>query len=357
MALRSAWAGCLLILLTSRLLPAQAEATLLGKVRDPSGAAVAAATVTVENALAGYRRQVSTAPDGTFSFRNIPCQDYVLTVEKPGFQDHIEAVSLQADSPVEVDILLTVAGVHARVTVSAMENVDLIDLQATGTRTQLNLAQIERMPLPVGTRALESALLSFPGFAANANGAIHPRGAHNQMTYVIDGMPISDQLIGAFGNGVDSSIVQVIELFTGNIPAEYGSKVSGVANISTQSGMGSQRRFFGSMEANVAQFDHAGTVAQFGGQTESLGYFASLSAQKSNRFLDQVSTENLHNAGRFPELRVYQIIEGNATITAHGSRDMPVWGLIFRQQGGSSDARVKLQLRNLTRHIESLQIR
>ncbi len=46
-------------------------------------------------------------------------------------------------------------------------------------------------------------LVTFPGFAQNANGAIHPRGAHNQMTFVVDGLPISDQLTGAFANALD----------------------------------------------------------------------------------------------------------------------------------------------------------
>jgi len=50
----------------------------------------------------------------------------------------------------------------------------------------------------VAIGGLESVLVTFPGFAQNANGAIHPRGAHNQMTYVLDGMPITDQLTGAF---------------------------------------------------------------------------------------------------------------------------------------------------------------
>ena len=91
------------------------------------------------------------------------------------------------------------------------------DAESTGTRTELNSTATRRLPLAPGTRGLESMLLTFPGFAANANGAIHPRGAHNQMTYVIDGMPVSDQLTGAFANAVDPSIVQTLELFTGNV--------------------------------------------------------------------------------------------------------------------------------------------
>ena len=183
------------------------------------------------------------------------------------------------------------------ISVTAFETAGLVDSEATGTRTQLDMAQIERMPVPAGARALESVLLSFPGFAANANGAIHPRGAHNQMTFVIDGMAISDQLTGAFGNGIESSIVQSIELFTGNIPAEYGSKVSAVANITTRSGLNSGRPMFGSLDISGAQFGHLGTVTQAGGQKGRFGWFASAALQKSNRFLDQVSRDNLHNGG------------------------------------------------------------
>ena len=76
----------------------------------------------------------------------------------------------------------------------------------------------------------------------------------------------ADQLTGAFANAVDPSIVQTIELFTGNIPAEFGSKVSGVAVITTRSGMGTGRRFSGSTQMMAAQFDTVGTVTQVGGR-------------------------------------------------------------------------------------------
>jgi mono/diheme cytochrome c family protein len=63
------------------------------------------------------------------------------------------------------------------------------------------------------------------------------------------------------------------------------------------------------------------------------------------------------NGGRFPAVRVYQSIEGSAMIAAHGSSEMPVWGTVFRQQGGSDEAQVKLRVRNLTSFIQSLQVR
>ncbi|MCX7605279.1 MAG: TonB-dependent receptor plug domain-containing protein, partial [Bryobacteraceae bacterium] len=151
--------------------------------------------------------------------------------------------------------------------------------------------------LQAGNRGLESILVSMPGFAQNANGAIHPRGAHNQMTFVIDGMPVSDQLTGAFANAVDPNIVQTVELFTGNIPAEYGNKVSAVANITTKSGMGTGRRFGGSTLVNAAQFDLLSQVTQVSGESGHFGYSAVVNTSKTNRYLDSVSLDNLHNGG------------------------------------------------------------
>lgn len=90
------------------------------------------------------------------------------------------------------------------------------------------------MPVTVTSRGLEAVLVASPGFAQNANGAIHPRGAHNQMTFVVDGLPISDQLTGAFANALDVGVVQTAELMTGNVPAEFGSKVPGVAVLNTE---------------------------------------------------------------------------------------------------------------------------
>ena len=59
--------------------------------------------------------------------------------------------------------------------------------------------------------------------------------------------------------------------------------------------------------------------------------------------------------GKFPEVRVFQTIEGEAALAAHGSREMPVWGTVFRGLGGSDEAKVKLRVRNLTKHIQSLR--
>jgi hypothetical protein len=86
---------------------------------------------------------------------------------------------------------------------------------------------------------------------------------------------------------------------TGNIPAEFGSKISGVAVITTQSGLGLQRAFSGDTTFTAGGFRTVQNTTQVGGQRGHVGYFGSATVMRTDRFLDQVSLDNLHNAGGF----------------------------------------------------------
>lgn len=61
-----------------------------------------------------------------------------------------------------------------------------------------------------------------------------------------------------------------------------------------------------------------------------------------------------NSGGQYPALHVKNIIV-NADVAAHGSKDMPVWGPVFRSLSGGSQANVELRVANLTKYIETLQ--
>lgn len=275
---------------------AQSTAVLQGVVQDSTGAVIPGALIRVENPVTRFRTEMRTGKDGAFEIRNIPFHTYSVKIESEGFEPHGETVSLRTNVPVEMIVRLAPAGVRESITVAAAGEL-LVDPEETGTHVQMNQGDIEKLAIQAGNKGLESIIVAMPGFAQNANGAIHPRGAHNQMTFVIDGMPVSDQLTGAFANAVDPNIVQTVELFTGNVPAEYGNKVSAVANVTTRSGMGTARRFGGSMLFNAAQFDLLSQVTHVSGEAGHFGYSAVLNTSKTNRYLDSVSLDNLHNGG------------------------------------------------------------
>jgi mono/diheme cytochrome c family protein len=63
------------------------------------------------------------------------------------------------------------------------------------------------------------------------------------------------------------------------------------------------------------------------------------------------------NGGAYPAAHVAAVIQGDALTPAHGSKEMPVWGPIFRTMSGHSQSQVQLRIRNLTNYLESIQVK
>jgi mono/diheme cytochrome c family protein len=68
-----------------------------------------------------------------------------------------------------------------------------------------------------------------------------------------------------------------------------------------------------------------------------------------------LTTLTRRNGGKFPGIVVAHAIAGEANLTAHGSKDMPVWGPVFRSLSGDDRAVAQLRVANLTKYVESLQ--
>jgi mono/diheme cytochrome c family protein len=63
------------------------------------------------------------------------------------------------------------------------------------------------------------------------------------------------------------------------------------------------------------------------------------------------------NGGTFPRERVEAFVasDGGAPIAAHGTKDMPVWGPIFRALD-PSDTRAAFRIENVVKYVESMQV-
>ena len=69
-----------------------------------------------------------------------------------------------------------------------------------------------------------------------------------------------------------------------------------------------------------------------------------------------------NNKGDFPEKRVESFINGSETVAAHGSREMPIWGVDFRKvratggvQAQRTTEEVNQRVRLLVDYIKSIQ--
>lgn len=60
------------------------------------------------------------------------------------------------------------------------------------------------------------------------------------------------------------------------------------------------------------------------------------------------------NGGTFPEVRVKRYIEGLDEVAAHGTRDMPMWGELFRSLNRDTAA---IRVQALSDYLKSMQVK
>jgi hypothetical protein len=201
-------------------LPGLAQQTLgslNGTVVDPSGAAVAGATVTATDAAINVTSTATTSGNGYFQIFNLPIGTYVVKVSRDGFEvSQLENIPVQEARATTVNATLKVGQATESVTVSATPLLNATD--ATNGYT-LDQAQIELTPLATGSFT-QLAVLS-PGVNAELLSGINTNGG------------LGNQNIWANGQRATSNTMQV-----------DGVDVTNLFNGMTSSGMTSQRYNF-----------------------------------------------------------------------------------------------------------------
>ncbi len=283
---------CLLLAVPAAFPAVSAGGRLGGRVADDQGRPVEGATLVLANPVSGYRQQVRTRKDGAFQFANVPFNAYHLDVQAPGLRPTHLDVTVHSDLPMAVPVTLKPEGAE----VVVEETLRLIE-DHPSTQLDIDRTTLERTPAALQSRAMDSILLATPGFIADENGRFHFRGSHGQMTYLVDGIPVSDQLQATFSNSLDPSQVESLEVITGGISAEYGGKPVVVVNVTTKTGLGTPEGFAGELSLGAARFSTLESGFSARGGTDGFGWFVTGGASESDRFLDPVDPRNLHNHG------------------------------------------------------------
>src|SRR5580658_3764004 len=82
--------------------------TIRGVVLDPSGAAVKAGSVEIQNPVSQYIRDTKTDDQGKFEFDNVPYNNYHLSVTAPGFAGAEQDLNVRSPVPVDVKFTLQI---------------------------------------------------------------------------------------------------------------------------------------------------------------------------------------------------------------------------------------------------------
>ncbi len=284
------------MIVVTNLLSAQSgsSGSIVGTVTDPSGATVAAASVTIENPVSHYKNQAQTDSAGTFKFTNIPFSHYHLTVSAVGFATAAKDAEIRTSVPLAVNIKLQLATESQSLTVSEDAG-DLVE-SVPVAHTDVDEKQFSQLPVTSTAAGLTDVIqMSAPGIVGDSNGMIHPLGDHAQVSYMVDNQPISDQQSKQFSTQLPEDAVQSLEIIEGSPLAEYGDKTSLVVNAVTKSGLG--QKPFGSFTANAGSFGTYGEDATFGAGTQKMGNFIALNSSRTGRFLDSPEFAPNHDIG------------------------------------------------------------
>ncbi len=266
---------------TGAIVAQSTSGTLNGSVKDSTGAVVAVANVTISNPVSGYTKTVTTDATGHFTFPNIPFNPYQLTVSAPGLQS---ASSVQISSTVPVFKNLTVTpSTSASVSVEATADLTETD---PNFHTDVDRTMIARLPVETPTSELSSIVTELtPGVAADSNGLLHGMGDHNEVSFSVDGQPITDQQSKVFSNQLPADAVQSLQVIEGAPPAEYGDKTSLIIVATTRSGQGITKPT-GVVSTSYGSFGTTRILADMAYGGPRWGNFISASALQSGRFLD-----------------------------------------------------------------------
>lgn len=115
-------------------------ATITGSVNGITGEPIPDARVLVSNPDTGAKQEVTTNSDGTFSVAGAGAGQYILRVEKAGFNSVFRVFDVKADSNINRQITMVSPGTQpAPDTVKDSEKLEGNPLRVKGTVAQANL--------------------------------------------------------------------------------------------------------------------------------------------------------------------------------------------------------------------------
>ncbi len=223
-------------------------ATLVGTVKDSSGAVVAGAKVTVTNTDTAFVTETTTLTDGGYYVPYLIPGPYKITVSASGFKEFVrDGLTLRSAEVPRVDIVLEVGSVSDSVTVSAAASL----LNTENVVSSYVLPANVLADVPGVMKRTVYVMQYMPGIVAVWGQAqFHIAGqAMNDIGASLDGVNAKSPYTGAVNN-VDGVIqgsteaMEEVKVLTTGVSAEYGHGSGGKMQMVYKSGTNSLHGVF-----------------------------------------------------------------------------------------------------------------
>jgi len=223
--------------------------TILGDVKDASGASVSKAEVTITNTQTNISEVVTTNESGAYTVPQLIPGIYSVTIKLQGFETaELKSLTLEAGDRRRTDVTLAVGAISETVEISTAAPVLQTDTSSIGS----DVTQRSVQDLPLNGRNFISLVQITPGAAEAApnsiNSGTRPDDRRPSSSVSMNGQSetLNDQMVDGLDNnerviatiGVRPSIdsIQEVRVVTNTFSADVGRSAGAVINVITKSG-------------------------------------------------------------------------------------------------------------------------
>jgi len=251
-------------------------ASILGTVKDSSGAVVPNATLTVRNTATGQSRTATADPNGAYRLSALPVGTYEVRVEHPGFQTAVRPdVTLTVAQEAVLNFTLEVGAIEQ--TISVTGELPLVNTTSGSLGSLVSEERVADLPLN-GRNYIDLTLLQ-PGIQQNKN--INAQAGMTGVWFSSNGAPmrsnnflldgaIMQTLMGSSTASVSNTTLGIEgirewRVITNSFSAEYGmtmgSQTLMVSKNGTNSFHGSLYEYLRNSALDARNFFDRKTVA------------------------------------------------------------------------------------------------
>lgn len=270
----------------------QSSGNLTVRVLAKEGESSSNVTVSlVEETTEAEVSRVRTDKTGVATMHDVPFGTYRVTAIRPDQLQRHKVVTVRSALPLEVvfDTLTEYLGADVTVTSSVS--------QVLPTQTVRTRIQTVTYPSPTSAQQIETVLLSTPGMVPDEDGRLHLRGQDAHLQYVIDGIPVTANQTRVFSSLFNAKLINVASVIRGGFPAEFGTALAGVVNITTKTALQ------GNFTAEAAYTLGSDNLSEYGGVAggklgKTSGYLIGYQNSETDRYMDPIrSFEPNHTRG------------------------------------------------------------
>ncbi len=244
--------ACILCMCMTTVFSQEITGSIVGTVKDKTGAVVTGATVTITDKEKQVNvRTITVGDDGTFTAPQLPVGNYDLSIEAPNFKKYVETnIKLDVNQRRTIDAELEVGNIAEVVTIES-EPLQ-VDLQTPTAANLISGTQVRELAL--NNRNFVQLTTLMPGVTSNLAdqvyvGTTNPAGQANVVsisvngarsssnTWMVDGADTTDRgsnLTIQTYPSVDA--IGEFKVLRGLYPAETGRSGGGQINVVTRSG-------------------------------------------------------------------------------------------------------------------------